>query len=49
MTIILKNKVSLIFDNFIFQCVIGIKGLTKNKIAKQTIIFNLNFSNMVLF
>ena len=32
MTIIIKNKVTLIFDDFIFRCSIGKKGLTKNKI-----------------
>ena len=32
MTIVLKNKVTLIFDEFIFQCAIGKKGMTKNKI-----------------
>ena len=48
MTIILKNKVSLIFDNFIFQCVIGIKGLTKNKIEgdKKTPIGTYSLGNL---
>jgi len=32
MTIIIKNKVTLLFDDFIFRCSIGKKGLTKNKI-----------------
>ena len=32
MTIILKNKATLIFDDFIFKCSIGKKGLIKNKI-----------------
>ena len=32
MTIIIKNKVTLIFDDFIFRCSIGKKGLAKNKI-----------------
>ena len=31
MTIILKNKDTLIFDDFIFKCSIGKRGLTKNK------------------
>ena len=31
MTIILKNKETLIFDEFIFKCSIGKKGLSKNK------------------
>ncbi len=32
MTIIVKNKVTLIYDEFTFNCYIGKKGLTKNKI-----------------
>ena len=32
MTIILKNKVSLIFDDFCFKCCIGKKGLSNKKI-----------------
>ncbi len=32
MTIILKNKVTLKFDDFIFNCCVGSKGLTRNKI-----------------
>ena len=32
MTIIVKNKQSLFFDDFNFRCCIGKKGLTKNKI-----------------
>ena len=32
MTIILKNKETLIFKEFFFKCSIGKKGLTKNKI-----------------
>ena len=32
MTIILKNKATLLFDDFIFKCSIGKKGLIKNKI-----------------
>ena len=32
MTIIVKNKQSLFFDDFSFKCCIGRKGLTKNKI-----------------
>ncbi len=32
MTIIIKNKVTLLFDDFIFRCSIGKKGLAKNKI-----------------
>ena len=32
MTIVLKNKETLIFDDFNFQCVIGKNGLTRNKI-----------------
>ena len=32
MTIIVKNKVTLVYDDFTFNCCIGKKGLTKNKI-----------------
>ena len=32
MTILIKNKETLIFDDFKFRCSIGKKGLTKNKI-----------------
>jgi len=32
MTIIVKNKQTLIFDEFIFKCCIGKKGFTKNKV-----------------
>ena len=32
MTIILKNKETLIFDDFSFRCCIGRKGITNNKI-----------------
>ena len=32
MTIILKNKETLIFDDFSFRCCIGEKGITNNKI-----------------
>ena len=32
MTIIIKNKETLIFDDFIFRCATGKKGLTKQKV-----------------
>ena len=32
MTIVVKNKQTLFFDDFNFNCCIGKKGLTKNKI-----------------
>ena len=32
MTIILKNKVTLLFDDFIFKCSIGKNGLAKSKV-----------------
>ena len=32
MTIIVKNKVTLVYDEFTFKCCIGKKGLAKNKI-----------------
>ena len=31
MTIILKNKETLVFEDFSFKCCIGKRGLTKNK------------------
>ena len=31
MTIIIKNKQTLFFDEFIFKCCIGKNGFTKNK------------------
>ncbi len=31
MTIILKNKETLIFENFVFKCCIGKNGKTNNK------------------
>ena len=35
MTIIVKNKVTLIYDDFIFKCSIGGKGFTKNKVESD--------------
>ena len=32
MTIILKDKATLVFDDFIFRCAIGVKGITKKKV-----------------
>ena len=32
MTIIVKNKATLVYDDFTFNCCIGKKGFTKNKI-----------------
>ena len=32
MTIIIKNKHTLLFDDFIFKCCVGKNGFTKNKI-----------------
>ena len=48
MTIILKNKVSLIFNDFIFKCSIGTKGLTKNKVEgdKKTPIGIFSLGNL---
>ena len=42
MTIIIKNKETLIFDDFKFRCSIGKNGLTKNKVEgdKKTPIWN---------
>ena len=48
MTIILKNKATLVFDNFIFKCCIGQKGLIKNKIEgdKKTPIGTFSLGNL---
>ena len=48
MTIILKNKATLLFDDFIFKCSIGRKGLTKNKIEgdKKTPIGIFSLGNL---
>ena len=35
MTIILKNKDTLVYKEFKFQCSIGKNGKSKNKIAKE--------------
>ena len=35
MTIIVKNKVTLIYDDFIFKCSIGKGGFTKNKVESD--------------
>ena len=48
MTIVLKNKASLLFDDFIFKCSIGKKGLVKNKIEgdKKTPIGTYSLGNL---
>ena len=48
MIIILKNKVSLKFDEFLFKCSIGKKGLTKKKIEgdKKTPIGKFSLGNL---
>ena len=48
MTIVLKNKASLQFDDFAFHCVIGKKGLTKNKFEgdKKTPIGTYSLGNL---
>ena len=48
MTIILKNKGTLVFDDFIFRCVIGKKGLVKKKIEgdKKTPIGTFSLGNV---
>ena len=48
MTIVLKNKASLQFDDFMFHCAIGKKGLTKNKIEgdKKTPIGTYTLGNL---
>ena len=49
MTIILKNKVTLVFDEFIFKCAIGKKGLAKSKIEgdKKTPIGTFTLGNLM--
>ena len=48
MTIILKNKVTLKYDDFYFKCSIGEKGLTKKKIEgdKKTPIGKFSLGNL---
>ena len=48
MTIVLKNKASLQFDDFVFHCAIGRKGLTKNKFEgdKKTPIGTYSLGNL---
>ena len=48
MTIILKNKASLQFDDFVFHCAIGKKGLAKNKFEgdKKTPIGTYSLGNL---
>ena len=48
MTIILKNKATLLFDDFIFKCTIGEKGLVKKKIEgdKKTPIGTFSLGNL---
>jgi len=48
MTIILKNKATLRFDDFYFKCSIGKKGLTKKKIEgdKKTPIGTFSLGNL---
>ena len=49
MTIILKNKATLIFDDFIFKCAIGKNGLARNKVEgdKKTPIGTFSLSNLL--
>ena len=48
MTIILKDKATLIFDDFIFRCAIGMKGSTKKKVEgdKKTPIGTFSLGNL---
>ncbi len=48
MTIVLKNKARLQFDDFIFKCCIGKKGLVKNKIEgdKKTPVGTYSLGNL---
>ena len=49
MTIILKNKVTLLFDDFIFKCSIGKNGLAKSKVEgdKKTPIGTFSLGNLL--
>ena len=48
MTIVLKNKVTLVFDEFTFRCCIGKKGTTKRKIEgdKKTPVGTFSLGNL---
>ena len=48
MTIILKDKATLVFDDFIFKCAIGVKGITKKKVEgdKKTPIGTFSLGNL---
>ena len=48
MTIILKDKATLVFDDFIFRCTIGVKGITKKKVEgdKKTPIGTFSLGNL---
>ena len=50
MTIILKNKATLLFDEFIFRCTIGKKGLVKNKVEgdKKTPVGTYSLGNLFI-
>ena len=49
MTIIVKNKVTLLFDDFIFKCSVGKNGLAKNKVEgdKKTPIGTFALGNLL--
>ena len=49
MTIILKDKATLVFDDFIFKCAIGVKGITNKKVEgdKKTPIGTFSLSNLL--
>ncbi len=49
MTIILKNKVTLLFDDFIFKCSIGKNGLTQSKVEgdKKTPVGTFSLGNLL--
>ena len=48
MSIFIKNKETLIFDEFVFKCCIGKKGFTKNKVEGdlKTPVGNFNLGNL---
>ena len=48
MTIIIKNKHTLLFDDFVFKCCVGKKGFTKNKVEgdKKTPVGTYSLENI---
>ena len=50
MTIIIKNKHTLLFDDFVFKCCVGKKGFTRNKVEgdKKTPIGTFDLEHLYL-